>query len=104
MLKIGLAVIGASLLAMSAAQAATVDVTINNYTYTPDKVAVHPGDVVLFSNQDSVPHTVTALDGKSFDSGAINPGGSWSVTVKAPGTYKFRCNIHPEMLGEIDVE
>jgi plastocyanin len=104
MLKMSLATVGAFLLAASVAHAATVKVTIDNFMYMPDKIVAHPGDVVLFSNQDSDPHTATSLDGKTFDSGTINPGASWSFTVKAPGVYKFRCDIHPDMLGEIDVQ
>ena len=103
MLKTSLAVIGSFLLAVSVVQAATVKVTISNYMFMPDRITAHPGDIILFSNQDTDTHTATALDGRSFDSGPITPGASWSFTAKVPGAYKFRCDIHPDMLGEIDV-
>ncbi|HTI01082.1 MAG TPA: cupredoxin domain-containing protein [Acidisoma sp.] len=104
MLKTGLAAVCGFLLTVSASQAATVKVIINNYMFMPDRIVAHPGDVILFSNQDTDPHTATSLDGKSFDSNTIDPGSSWSFTVKAVGTYKFHCAIHPDMLGEIDVQ
>jgi plastocyanin len=98
---------GAALAALvataSAAHAATVTVTISDYTFAPATVTVHPGDKVVWSNQDDAPHTATARDGKSFDTGTIDPGASASVTFHAPGHYAYRCAIHPDMLGEVDV-
>ncbi len=94
----------ALLLTAPLAQAAATKVDINNYTFMPGKIIVHPGDVVTWNNQDSMPHTATSLDGASFDSGAIIPGASWSFTFKKPGTYKYHCAIHPDMQGEVDVE
>ena len=94
----------AGLAAAPLAQAATVTVTINNYTFIPAKVTVHPGDTVTWTNQDSIPHTATSLDGKTFDSGAIDPDASWSYTFAKPGSYAYRCSIHPDMQGEVDVK
>lgn len=91
-------------LATLPAQAATVTVTISNYTFMPAKITVHPGDKVVWTNQDSIPHTATALDGKSFDSGAIDPNASWSKVLSTPGDFKYRCAIHPDMQGEVDVQ
>ena len=86
------------------AQAATVAIAITNYTFAPGKITVHPGDKVTWTNQDSIPHTATSLDGKSFDSGTIDPNASWSFTFSKPGDYKYRCAIHPDMQGEVDVQ
>ena len=94
-----LAVAGASY-----AYAATATVTIDNYTFSPATITVHPGDKVTWTNQDSVPHTATALDGKSFDSGAIDPNASWSFAFQKAGIYHYRCSIHPDMRGEVDVQ
>jgi plastocyanin len=94
----------AILLTAPLAQAAGTKVAINNYTFTPGAVTVHPGDTVIWNNQDFMPHTATSLDGVSFDSGAIVPGAKWSFTFKTPGTYKYHCAIHPDMQGEVDVK
>jgi plastocyanin len=93
-----------ALLAAPLAQAATTTVTINNYTFAPNNVTVHPGDTVTWNNQDSIPHTASTLDGTSFDTGTIVPGASASFTFKTAGTYKYHCSIHPDMQGEIDVK
>ncbi len=78
--------------------------TINNYTFVPATVTVHPGDTVTWTNQDSIPHTATALDGKTFDSGAIDPGSSWSFVFAKAGDYTYRCAIHPDMRGAVTVK
>ena len=94
----------AALLIAPLAQAATLPVTIDNYNFAPGTLTIHPGDTVIWQNKDSVPHTATAVDGKSFDSGAIVPGASWSFIFKAPGTYPYRCSIHPDMRGSVIVQ
>jgi plastocyanin len=99
-----MATIAAVLLGAAPALAATETVTIDNYTYTPATLTVHPGDTVIWMNQDSIPHTVTALDGKSFDSGAIDPGDSWKFVFTKAGHFAYRCAIHPDMRGVIDVQ
>lgn len=99
-----MATIVAVLLGAAPALAATETVTINNYTYAPATLTVHAGDTVIWINQDSIPHTVTALDGKSFDSGAIDPGARWKFVFTKAGHFNYRCDIHPDMRGAIDVK
>jgi plastocyanin len=99
-----MATIVAVLLGAAPALAATETVTINNYTYTPATLTVHAGDTVIWNNKDSIPHTVTALDGKSFDSGAIDPDASWKFVFTKAGQFNYRCAIHPDMRGAIDVQ
>ncbi len=96
--------LAASLVLAGAARANTVTVTIRNYTFVPAAVSVHPGDTVVWTNQDSNPHTATALDGKSFDSGAIDPGASWHFVFSKAGNYSYHCAIHPDMHGVVTVK
>jgi hypothetical protein len=49
-----------------------------------------------------LPHTVTALEG-TFDSGKLNGGESFSVTFTKPGTFLYKCLIHPTMKGTVIV-
>ena len=84
--------------------AATIAVTISNYTFIPATISVHPGDTVIWTNQDSIPHTATSIDGKTFDSGAIDPGDSWKFEFSKTGKFDYRCSIHPDMHGTINVQ
>src|SRR3954454_19402763 len=56
-------------------------VEIVNFEYGPDPVQVQAGGKVIWSNQDSVPHTATADDG-SFDTGTIEEGKLKSESFK----------------------
>lgn len=94
----------AALFTAAPALAATETVTIDNYTFTPATLNVHEGDTVIWTNHDSIPHTATALDGKSFDSGAIDPGESWKFVFTKSGHFNYRCAIHPDMRGTINVQ
>jgi len=70
--------------------------------YVPDPIRVRVGQAIIWTNQDSDPHDVTADDG-TFYSGPMGAGGSFRWTPTRPGTYRYFCTIHPEMHGEIIV-
>jgi plastocyanin len=61
------------------------------------------GTTVAWTNTDLVAHTATA-NGGAFDSGAIEPGRSFSVVLSTPGTITYHCSIHPNMVGTITVQ
>jgi plastocyanin len=77
-------------------------VIIKDFGYS-GQLVVRPGAKVTVRNKDSVPHTLTAVDG-SFTTKVIQPGKS--ATFKAPkkaGDYPITCQIHPEMSGTLTV-
>ncbi len=71
-------------------------VHIKNFAYHENKVTVHTGDTVLFVNDDDDAHTVTAAD-KSYDSGGMDTGATFTRTFTKPGTYAYFCALHPWM-------
>lgn len=71
-------------------------VIMKGIRFQPAELTVHPGESVEFKNEDIVAHTVTADDG-SFDSGLIQPGSSWKMTVQKAGTLAYHCTPHPNM-------
>jgi uncharacterized repeat protein (TIGR01451 family) len=71
--------------------------------YDPSSLTIHVGDSVVWTNQGSIQHTVTADDG-SFDSGLINSGATWTFTFTSAGTYSFHCAPHPWMKGTVVVQ
>jgi len=76
------------------------EVIIKNFQYQPAQLNVKPGDTVEFKNEDIYDHTVTADDG-SFDSGLIEGGHSWKLTVTKPGTIAYHCTPHPNMKAQL---
>jgi plastocyanin len=71
--------------------------------YDPATVSVKVGDTVAWDFQDnSAQHSVTA-DDSSFDSCLQNSGAKFMVTFSKAGDFKYHCQIHAQMLGEIKV-
>lgn len=77
---------------------------INLKGYAPDTIAVVIGvnNTVTWTNDDTAPHTVTALDG-AFDSGNLNPGQSFEFKFTTAGTYQYKCDYHSWMGGTVVV-
>ena len=74
----------------------TTRVSIQNSTFTPASVTVMETGSILWVNSDSEQvHSVTADDG-SFDSGDIQPGGSWGYTFTKIGPHPYHCKYHSE--------
>lgn len=66
----------------------------------PGEVTVDLGQTVAFVNAHSDEHTAT---GSGFDTGIIPEGGVATVVLEQPGTFRYACQIHPEMTGQIAV-
>lgn len=77
-------------------------VAIEDFAFAPEAISVSPGTVVTWTNADPAPHTVTGEGG--FGSDTIDAGGSFSFEFTEPGTYNYRCAIHPDMRGKVIVE
>lgn len=73
-------------------------VAMAGLAFAPQELTVDRGTEVLFDNDDVAPHTVTADDG-SVDSGTLNPGKAFTLSVDTP--LEYHCEIHPSMTGRI---
>jgi plastocyanin len=80
--------------------------------YVPEECTAKAGETVTWVTVGSVPHTVTAEDGK-FDSGAtdlIEKDEEFTFTFATPGAYPYYCRLHAApgarsgMVGTITVE
>ncbi len=73
----------------------------------PDITVTEPG-VLSFFNADGETHTVTAgtptEPSPEFDSGLIAGRDGREISIDAPGTYSYFCEVHPTMQGTITVE
>ena len=79
----------------------------NEYgTFVPPEISVslsEGNNIVLWTNDDTIEHTVTADDG-SFDSGSMYHGQNFDNTFDTPGDFSYHCSIHPFMTGVVIVE
>jgi plastocyanin len=79
-------------------------ISISDFKFSPATITVAGGARVSVTNRDSEAHTVTADDGRSFDSGDVAPGDSATIGAPQAGTYPYHCTIHPFMTGKLVVE
>ncbi|MDR4490250.1 MAG: PQQ-dependent sugar dehydrogenase [Candidatus Nitrosocosmicus sp.] len=79
-------------------------------SYSPNPITIEKGQTITWYNGDSISHTVTSGQdndkdaGSEFDSGAIIPNQSYSLTFEDSGKYPYYCFYHPSMVGEVIVE
>ena len=99
LLAISIAVLPAAALAAGK----THTVTIEGLKFNPERLEVAAGDTVVWTNQDVVPHTVTASRAK-VESGEIAPGKSWRFVAKKKGEMPYICRIHPTMKATLVVK
>jgi plastocyanin len=68
--------------------------------FQPGTLTVAKGTTVVFVNDDTAPHTVTARSGGT-DSGVIDPGKRF--TLVAATSFDYFCSIHPSMTAKLVV-
>jgi YVTN family beta-propeller protein len=83
--------------------AADPNVHIKNFAFSPATITIAPGQSVTWTNDDSIPHTATADDGK-WTSGNLEQGKTYSHKFNAAGNYTYHCGIHPYMKGKVVVK
>ena len=84
----------------AAGAAAGGTVKMAGLAFAPGTLTVAKGSTVVFDNDDTAPHTVTARSG-GVDSGVLAPGRQFSVTVT--DGFDYFCSIHPSMTAKIAV-
>jgi plastocyanin len=88
----------------TSAGATTSTIKIADFVYDPDPATVKAGQAISIPNADAAPHTITdGGSGKAFDSGTIKGKATGSLTIAEPGSYRYICEFHPFMKGEITV-
>ena len=91
---------GQGVVAVPVPEARSVEIR-DNY-FEPAGATVAPGTTLMWINYGQEQHTVTA-DDSQFDSGVLNPGDIFVVTVEGAGKLTYHCSLHPEMKGSITV-
>jgi plastocyanin len=72
-----------------------VDVGAVDFAFEPKDASVAAGGKITVTNKGQAPHTLT-LDDVDLDTGNLDPGASAELTAPdAPGSYSFRCAVHP---------
>ena len=86
----------------------TTEVAIDDFRFAPETVTVPVGSTITWSNEDATAHTVTAgseaaPEPERFDLEVDEQGETVRTTFDAPGTYAYYCELHPFMVGTVEV-
>ena len=82
-----------------------ITIEIRNFAFSPNTFKVTPGAKITVVNRDSTQHTMTADDGKSFDTKLLVKDEPVSyVAPNEVGEYGYHCRPHPSMTGTMVVE
>ena len=87
---------GADVSKSSDPKAKEITVTMKSLSFSPRSIEVHVGDSVVWKSDARTKHTATSDDdGKTFDTGDIEPGkSSKAVKFEKPGEFKYHCKVH----------
>ncbi|HXT37747.1 MAG TPA: cupredoxin domain-containing protein [Chloroflexota bacterium] len=73
-----------------------IQITINNFAFSPASVEVSPGTKIIWTNHDSDPHTVDSTK-NVWTSEALDTDGRFTRVFKKTGAFPYYCSIHPFM-------
>jgi plastocyanin len=91
-----------ALFMQATALAATVEVAISDFQFTPAIANLRMGDTVHWTNEGPSPHTATSNAPLSlWDSDILFDGDDFSFQFTAAGTYLYFCELHPAMMGRV---
>jgi plastocyanin len=90
----------AAILAMTltTAHSETIQVTIRDLGFLPDRIEARVGDTVEWINKDILAHTATAQGRWDV---TIPPSGTGRVVLKTAGDVAYYCRFHPNMTANI---
>jgi plastocyanin len=100
--SVGFGSSGATGAAASSTAARPDTILIQDFSFSPRRLAVAASPSITVENDDHTAHTLTA-DSGAFDTGNLGGGGTAQVTVERAGTYRYHCSIHPFMTGTLQV-
>jgi plastocyanin len=88
--------VAALTLAMSvSADAATIQITMENLVIAPAEASAKVGDTIEWINKDIFVHTATARNG-DWDV-TMPPKKTVTLVLKKAGTIEYYCRFHPNM-------
>jgi plastocyanin len=83
------------------AQAATIQISMENLVISPAEATAKVGDTIEWINKDVLAHTATARNG-DWDV-TIPPKKTISLVLKKAGAVDYYCRFHPNMKATLAV-
>ena len=83
------------------AQAATIQISMENLEIAPAEASAKVGDTIEWINKDILAHTATARNG-DWDV-TMPPKKTVTLVLKKAGTIDYYCRFHPNMKAKLTV-
>ena len=87
----------------SSTGAGTIEASMAGRSFSPTAIKAKVGDVITWTNSDTLPHTATLRDDPACTTETLASGAAGSLTFSAAGSYPFFCKLHADMTGTIEV-
>lgn len=81
----------------------TYNIDIAGFAFAPSTLNIKVGDVVIWTNSDSVIHKIASDSGTELQSSSLSNGQTYTHTFNTAGTYTYHCSIHIAMKGTVIV-
>ena len=80
-----------------------VSVSMKDIKFIPHDATAKVGQKIIWTNDESVPHNVTATEGADFASETMNEGDTFEYTPTKAGKIAYVCTIHEGQDGTLTV-
>lgn len=80
----------------------SAEIAIQNFQFAPAALEVHAGETITWVNHDEEIHSIVSSQGL-FTSPGLDGEQRFSFRFEKPGTYEYRCALHPQMKGTVVV-
>lgn len=78
-----------------------------NFQPASIKVVVGINNTIVWNDTDFSQHNIESesipAGAQAWNSDTLNEGQTYTITLTVPGNYTYYCEIHPWMLGTIEV-
>jgi len=86
--------------AVTTSGASGARVSIANFAFAPQQIAIEAGQSVTWTNDDGAPHGLAYTDG-STGTDLLLPGATFSRRFDNPGSFDYVCTVHPYMSARV---
>ena len=80
-----------------------VSVGMKDIEFVPEEIEAKVGQRIVWTNNEAIPHNVTATEGADFASDTMQKDDTFEYTPQKAGTIKYVCTIHEGQNGQITV-
>jgi 3',5'-cyclic AMP phosphodiesterase CpdA len=84
------------------AASAALDISIDNFSFSPATTSVPVGATITWTNRDDIPHNIVSSE-QRFKSPVLDTDGRFSYRFDDAGAYPYFCALHPKMTGRVIV-